>query len=71
MLDVSGFLQSRVDESASDEPLADLWRAARDLYAKKLWHQLTEVLDKLVAAQTEQHRLMELYENAIKEFETK
>ncbi len=74
MKDVSGYLQGRVDESSSDEAMADLWRSARDLYSKKLWHQLTDVLDQLVASKEvagKDGKLVELYENVISDFETK
>lgn len=78
MKDVNAYFQSRVDEFAAQEDLADLWRQARDLHAKKLWHQLTGVLDRLAERPEVRSRphgnpasLSGLYESAVAEFETK
>lgn len=72
MKDVAGYLQSRSDEAsaASDQALADLWADARDLHAKKLWHQLTGVLARLVDM-PDKVDLTALYDNVVSECETK
>ena len=75
--DVGAYFQSKVDEASSakqPEDLVELWRQARDLHAKKLWNQLTTVLDQLVARKEltgKPGALMELYQEAIAEFESK
>ncbi len=50
-----------------------LWRRLRDVHGKRLWHQLTGILDDLVARQEmkEGSRLVDLYENVIADFEGK
>ena len=43
----------------------------RNLYSRRLWHQLTQVLLKLVQRPELGPKLKEIYENAISEFETR
>ena len=68
MKDVSGFLQ----QSQSSGPgQAAVWHRLEELYAKKLWHQLTlQVLDFVQDPCFAQgDGLIKLYENFISEFE--
>ncbi len=72
--DVNKYVQARVDEAnaaKSDQELIDLWSSLRDLYDRKLWHQVAAVLDKLVRRPEMAGKLMDLYENVIADFETK
>lgn len=73
MRDVAKFLEGRCDASASNESLSELWRELRDLHARKLWHQLTSVLVKLVHRPELQGdgQLLQLYTEAIEDFENR
>ena len=42
-----------------------------NFYSRRLWHQLTQVLLKLVQRPELRPKLKEIYENAISEFETR
>jgi len=74
MRDVSGYLSSKVEAtSEAGGELNEMWRSLQTLHQKRLWHQLTEVLLKLVLRPEVQEgdELYSLYTNVIADFETK
>ncbi|GAB2296061.1 26S proteasome non-ATPase regulatory subunit 13 A [Dionaea muscipula] len=63
-----------LDSLRSSHPeLSDWYNNLADLYQKKLWHQLTQKLEQLVALAVFQagDTLIQLYQNFITDFETK
>jgi len=73
MRDVSGYLSKKMEESAEGGELSEMWREIQGFHAKRLWHQLTQVLLNLVQRPELQQgdQLYELYTNVIADFETK
>ena len=81
MPDVATFLNERSEAAASaatkakspaSEEFQDLWRSISDLYAKRLWHQMTVKLLVLVdRKEMSGADLKALYDNAICDFESK
>jgi len=71
MKDVSGYLTQQVDACPEGSELGEMWRQIADFHQRRLWHQLTQVLLKLVQRPELGPKLKEIYENAISEFETR
>lgn len=73
MRDVAGYLTTQIEAAASNEELASLWRQAKDLHQRRLWHQLTGVLLSLVKRPELEKGddLWQLYNNVIADFEIK
>ena len=68
-MDASDFFASQADKGGKVE---DLWRSAADFHSRRLWHQLSRVLQRLVDSEdVTASTKVALYENAIAEFETK
>ena len=60
-------------QASGSPPLAAQYDALRDLYDRKLWHQLTMKLEEIVAMPDFQSgdRLVQLYHNFVVDFEHK
>jgi len=75
MRDVAGYLSSKVEStSEAGGELNEMWKSAQTYHQKRLWHQLTQVLLKLVLRpelQEGDQELYNLYTNVIADFETK
>jgi len=71
MRDVSGYLTKQIDASSEGSEVIEMWRQIEDFHTRRLWHQLTQVLLKLVQKPEVSGQLKEIYENVISEFETK
>ena len=73
MRDVSGYLNSQIEATGSNEELSALWRKIKDFHQRRLWHQLTGVLLTLVKKEELQKGddLWQLYTNVIADFEIK
>jgi len=71
MRDVSGYLTKQIDASSEGSEVIEMWRQIEDFHTRRLWHQLTQVLLKLVQKPEVSGQLKEIYENVICEFETK
>ena len=73
MRDVAGYLNTQIENSASNGELNQLWRQAKDFHQRRLWHQLTNVLLSLVKRDELQKNddLWQLYTNVIADFEIK
>ena len=73
MRDVAGYLTNQIEATASNEELSSLWRELKDLHQRRLWHQLTAVLQKLVKRPELQSgdQLWQLYTKVIADFEIK
>jgi len=74
MRDVAGYLSSQVESTSEvGGELNEMWRSVQTFHQKRLWHQLTEVLLKLVLRPELQKgdELYNLYTNVIADFETK
>ena len=73
MRDVAGYLTTQIEAAASNEELASLWRQAKDLHQRRLWHQLTGILLSLVKRPELEKGddLWQLYNNVIADFEIK
>ena len=71
MRDVSGYLNTQIEATGSNEELAALWRKIKDFHQRRLWHQLTGVLLTLVKKEELQKGddLWQLYTNVISDFE--
>jgi len=71
MRDVSGYLTKQIDASSEGSEVIEMWRQIEDFHTRRLWHQLTQVLLKLVQKPEVNGQLKDIYENVISEFETK
>lgn len=73
MRDVAAYLLARIEEYSANQELSDLLNNLHQLYVKRLWHQLTEVLLALVQRPELQDgdKLWQLYTNVIADFELK
>ncbi|XP_076819396.1 26S proteasome non-ATPase regulatory subunit 13-like [Clavelina lepadiformis] len=71
MLSVSDYLTE--GKTSSPAHLTESWDKINELYSKKLWHQLTTLLQSFVKDESFQKgtTLLELYANFITEFENK
>lgn len=68
--DLSVFISAQKDKSAPD--IAEIWATLEDHYNKKLWHQVTLGLQKLVKNPNfKKETLVEVYHNFISEFESR
>jgi len=67
--DVNKFLSGK--ESLASGELAQIWNKLGDLYTRRLWHQITILLESLVKRPELQTgtQLIELYENFIQDIE--
>ena len=73
MKDAAKYLEDECAKHAANEELAELFTQLRDLHSRRLWHQSTAVLAKLVN-RTELKsggQLQRLYTEAIEDFESK
>ena len=72
MRDVNGYLTKKADSTA-DQELSEMWREIQQFHQKRLWHQVTQVLLKLVNRPELQadDELYNLYTNVIADFEIK
>lgn len=74
MRDVAAYVTGQADATrTSNEELSALWRELHQYHQKRLWHQLTGVLLKLVKRPELQDgdQLWQLYTNVIADFEIK
>ena len=73
MSDVSSYLQSLIGNAAVDEDVANLYRQLDELYSKRLWHQLTGVLEIVVHRPELQSgdQLKQFYDHVIADFDGK
>jgi len=71
MRDVSGYLTKQIDGCSEGSEIIEMWRQIEDFYTRRLWHQLTTVLLKLVLRPEVNAQLKDIYENVIAEFEMK
>ena len=69
MPDPAKFL-SEMKESSSSE-LASQWVKVEEVYNKKLWHQLTILLQSLIKEPSLQDKLINLYQEFIVDFEAR
>ena len=69
MPDPAKFL-SEMKESSSSE-LASQWVKVEEVYNKKLWHQLTVLLQSLIKEPSLQDKLINLYQEFIVDFEAR
>ena len=67
-MSVDTYLASLASSAPGD--VGPLYTRARELYDKRLWHQLTDVMEELVHHKDVKD-LMGLYQNVIKDFESK
>lgn len=73
MRDAAKYLEDECAKCASNEELAELFGQLRDLHSRRLWHQATSVLAKLVLRPELKSggQLQRLYSEAIQDFESK
>lgn len=72
MRDVAAYLSEKV-ETAEDPEMGEIWRELKEYHQKRLWHQLTQTLLRLVQRPEMQKgdNLYSLYTNVIADFEVK
>ncbi|XP_046979336.1 26S proteasome non-ATPase regulatory subunit 13 [Schistocerca americana] len=70
--DVSNYLSTKQREESSKE-VASVWAQLEDLYNRRLWHQITLLLESFVTHDSLQKKdsLIQLYNNFIQVFENK
>lgn len=73
MKDAAKYLEDACGQHAANEELSELFTQLRDLHARRLWHQATAVLAKLVNRPELKTggQLQRLYTEAIEDFESK
>jgi len=69
MPDPGKFLSEMKESSGSD--LSAQWMKAEEFYNKKLWHQLTVILQSLIKEPSMQDKLITLYQEFIVDFEAR
>ncbi len=73
---VIDFFESRASSSSASSSSASLWRDCGRFYSKRLWHQLSNALQAVIAAEAAREdrkpgELLDIYEKAISDFEAK